>query len=144
MSNPVQAFTDAARAFADAAAAASLATGTAAPSVLLLLNGLPAKAQAAIAGLRAVSSAPEIADAVTACELLLDYCRRAGDALLAQRPAVGAYVVPEDAPLLVILQRVYGGDAVAHVAEAEANNPQILGSVLIPAGTALSLTPATV
>lgn len=144
MSNPVTAFTDAAREFATAAAAASLATGGADPSVLLLLNGLPAKCDAAIEGLRSVSDDPEIADAVQACEVLLDLCRQTGDALLAQQPALGRYVVPEDAPLMVILERFYGGDAFAHVDEAEANNPEIVGSVLVPAGTALKLAPATV
>jgi len=127
-----------------AAAAAATVGGPLDPSLLLTLNGLPGQTAAAIAALRAASGVPEVADAVRACEALLARAAELGDAMLAQRPNPGAWVVPEDTPIMVVLERFYGADAFARVGEFEANNPQTLGLVVIPAGTSLKLTPPTV
>jgi hypothetical protein len=142
MSNPVTTFTAAARAFATAAAASAAST-TVDPSLLLQLNALPPLCAAAITGLRTIST-PEIGNVVTACEVLLALCSQAGDALLAQEPPIQRWVVPEDMPEMTSLQRFYGGDAFAHQAEFESNNPLVLGLILIPGGTALRMAPATV
>ena len=47
-------------------------------------------------------------------------------------------------PLVVIAERFYGADALARLPEILANNPHVLGLVLVPAGTALKLAQATV
>src|SRR5690242_14733532 len=129
MSNPVSTFTAAARAFA-AAATASAASGSVDASLLLSANALPGLAALAIDGLRAVSTDPEIADGVRACEVLLSLCSDLGDALLALQPPAQTWVVPEDMPLMLILAKFYGGDAFAHQPEVESNNPGVLGLVL--------------
>ena len=81
----VQAFVKAAKGFS-AAASAAASSGGVDPSVLLSLNGLPDLCAAAINSLRVASSAPEVAGAVSACELLLFRCAQLGDSLLAQAP----------------------------------------------------------
>jgi hypothetical protein len=134
------AFTDAARAFQTASAASTGAD----TSVLTNLNALPPLCAAAIAAIRAASSAPEAATVVADCEVLLYRCSLLGDAILARRPAFTPFVVPQDMSEMVILERFYGSDAFAHVDEFEGNNPQIVGLVPIPAGTPLKMVPATV
>src|SRR5579864_4740661 len=104
---PVQAFVAAAKSFA-ATASATATGGSVDPSVLLSLNGLPNLCASAIASLRAASSAPEVAAAVVACEVLLHLCAQLGDSLLAQAPPLGTWIVPVDMPLVVIAERFYG------------------------------------
>lgn len=138
----VQTFVTAAQAFAAAAQASS---GSAAdPSLLLSLNQLPSLCAAAIAALRASPAAdPEASQATSACEVLLANCAALGDALLAQRPPLGAYTVPQDSPLTLIVQNYYGGDALSWLPQVLADNPQILGLAIIPSGTPLKLAAKT-
>lgn len=139
----VNALATAATAFA-ANATTSAATGAVDSSLLLSLNAMPTQTAVAIAALRAASTMPEVTDAVMSCEVLLALCSAAGDALLAQRPPLGGWTVPGDMTLMAIAEQFYGGDAMARIGAIEADNPNILGLVLIPAGTSLKLAPATV
>lgn len=139
----VQALTTAAVNFATNAAASS-AGAAVDPSLITSLNGLPPLTATAIASLRSSASAPEVAAAVTACEVLLALCSQLGDALLIAAPSLQPWTVPADMPLVVVAERFYGGDAFAHLDEITTNNPGILGLVLIPAGTQLRLAAATV
>ena len=136
----VAALTAAARAFA-AAAQSSLSTGATNTAITLALDNIVALTTAAIPAIRAASSAPEAAAATQACEQLLYQCQLLASAVLGQFPTLNPYVVGSDAPLVVILEGIYGTDAVNHLDEAINNNPAILGLVLIPAGATLQLSP---
>lgn len=134
---PVLTFTTAANAYSAAVVASS--TDPALPDMLAALPGL---CDAAIASLR-VNTTPEVADAISACEVLLAQCAALGDSILAQSPPLVAFPVPQAMPLSAVAERFYGANAMAHYSEILSLNPSIFGVPLIPAGTVLQLAQAT-
>ncbi len=132
----VTAFNDAATAFSSACLAAM---GTGDSSLGTQLEALPALCEAAISAIRAATTVPEAGAAVTACERTLANCAALGDAVLASLPPVEIWTVPQPMPADAILTRFYGAAGRFHFDEFVGNNPIILGTPLIPAGTVLRL-----
>lgn len=139
----VTAFTDAANEFA-AAVQDSNTSNVSSFQALTMLNGLPALCVTAIDAIRGASTAPEAGDLVTQCEELLYDCNQLGNFYFTTQVNLKDWVVPQDMTLMVAAQMLYGADADQHLEEMLANNPQVAGLILIPAGTKLVVNTLTV
>ena len=104
-----------------------------------MLGALPALTQSAIVAMRLESIAPEVADDVRSCEVMLYACAQLGDAVLAQHPALRDYRVAQAQPLMALASQLYGADGANRIPELLANNPAIVGQALITPGTVLKV-----
>ena len=59
--------------------------------------------------------------------------------MIGQHPALTDYRVTIDTPLMALAGRLYGADGSNRLAELLANNPAIVGTPAIPAGTVLKV-----
>ena len=135
----IQSLGNAAAAVAVAATANAESTAINTTPLGTMLGALPALTQSAIVAMRLESIAPEVADDVRSCEVMLYACAQLGDAVLAQHPALRDYRVAQAQPLMSLASQLYGADGANRIPELLANNPAIVGQALITPGTVLKV-----